>query len=135
VVGPLIDCAVRVSESIIGARATEFASRILRLCDRLSERGPSARHVAAQLMRCGTSIGANAEEAQEGQTKPDYIAKMSLSRKEARETVWWLCLAVKNNLAALDEVKWELDEASQLLAMIRAAIKTARSSSNRGTGT
>jgi four helix bundle protein len=38
-------------------------------------------------VRCGTSIGANAEEAQEGQTKKDFIAKMAIARKEARETI------------------------------------------------
>jgi four helix bundle protein len=123
-----------MSDSIICERAFEFASRILKLCDRLWERGPAARHVAGQLMRCGTSIGSNAEEGQEGQTKPDYIAKMSLSRKEARETTWWLRLVTKNGYAAPSEITWEVSEASQLLAMIRAAIRTAKSSPNRGAG-
>jgi four helix bundle protein len=83
-------------------------------------------------MRCGTSIGSNAEEAQEGQTKPDFIAKMSISRKEARETVWWLRVAIESEVANINEVAPELDEAKQLLAMIRSAVKTARASSNRG---
>jgi len=47
------------------------------------------RHIASQLIRCGTSVGSNAEEAQEGQTKPDFIAKMAVSRKESRETQYW----------------------------------------------
>jgi four helix bundle protein len=46
-------------------------------------------------MRCGTSVGANAEESQEGQSKADFIAKLSISSKEARETRWWLRVAVK----------------------------------------
>ena len=83
-------------------------------------------------MRCGTSIGANAEEAQEGQSKVDFIAKLSISRKEARETTYWLRLVVKNGIAGADEIKWELNEARQLLAMIRSAILTARSSESRG---
>lgn len=85
-------------------------------------------------MASGTSIGANVEEAQEGQTKPDYIAKMSVSRKEARETIMWLRLLLKNEYARPDEIGWELSEARQLLAMIRAAIVTAKRSSNRGNG-
>jgi len=85
-------------------------------------------------MECGTSIGSNAEEAQEGQTKPDYIAKMSISRKEARETTYWLRLAIKNGYATPSELKWELSEANQLLAMIRAAVRTAKASANRGKG-
>jgi four helix bundle protein len=121
-----------VSDSIICNRAFEFAARVLKLCERIWDRGPSARHVASQLMSCGTSIGANAEEAQEGQTKPDCITKMSISRKEARETGWWLRLALKNGIVTREEIDWELSEVGQLLAMIRSAIRTARSSSNRG---
>ena len=120
------------SNSIICDRAFEFASRALKLCDRLYERGPSARHIASQIIRCGTSIGSNAEEAQEGQSKADFIAKLSISRKEARETSYWLRLAVKNEIVRPDEIDWELSEARQLLAMIRSAIMTARSSDSRG---
>jgi four helix bundle protein len=118
--------------SIICRRSFEFASRILKLCDRLYERGPSGRHLAKQLIACGTSIGANAEEAEEGQSKPDFIAKLSIARKEARETGYWLKLAVKNEIVRASDVTWELSEARQLLAMIRSAILTARSSSDRG---
>jgi four helix bundle protein len=120
--------------SIICERAFEFASRILKLCVRLHERGPAGRHLANQLIKCGTSVGANAEEGQEGQTKPDFIAKLSISRKEARESGYWLRLAVKNEIVTAKEVEWELSEVRQLLAMIRSAILTARSSESRGTG-
>jgi four helix bundle protein len=124
--------AMTQSSSIICDRAFEFASRMLKLCDRMYERGPSARHISNQVIRCGTSIGANAEEAQEGQTKADFIAKLSVSRKEARETTYWLRLAVKNEIVGPEEIKWELNEARQLLAMIRSAILTARKSESRG---
>jgi len=79
-----------MTESMICHRAFEFACRLFDLCDRFCERGPSARHIASQLVRCGTSVGSNAEEAQEGQSKADFIAKLSISSKEARETRWWL---------------------------------------------
>src|SRR4051812_25055785 len=65
-----------MSTSIICDRAFNFSLNILTVTERLSERGFGARHIAFQLVRCGTSIGANAEEAQEGQTKKDFIAKM-----------------------------------------------------------
>jgi four helix bundle protein len=125
----------RMSNSVICDRSFEFASLALRLCDRIWERGPSGRHLASQLMRSATSIGSNAEEAQEAQTKADVIAKMSISRKEARETTWWLRLTVKNGIAATKDVEWELSEAQQLLRMIRSAILTARASSKRGSHT
>jgi four helix bundle protein len=121
-----------MSDSIICERAFEFAARILGLCAKLSNQGPAARRVASELIRCGTSIGANAEEAQDGQTKPDYIAKMSVSRKESRETIYWLRLAVRAKVVSGEEIGWELQEATELRRMIVAAIITAQSRSSRG---
>ena len=119
-------------ESIICDRAFEFAARILALCTKLWDRGPAARRIASELIRCGTSIGANAEEAQDGQTKPDYVAKMSVSRKESRETLYWLRLALRAKVVTSDEIAWELREAGELRAMIVAAIITAQSHQSRG---
>src|SRR4249919_1410443 len=82
-----------MAESVICTRSFQFGCRLLKVCAQVWERGPAGRHVAQQLMRSGTSIGANAEEAQEAQTKPDFIARLSVSRKEARETQYcsgWL---------------------------------------------
>jgi four helix bundle protein len=121
-----------VTHSIICDRAFEFAVRIVKLCDRMATREFGARHIARQLIRCGTSVGANAEEAQEGQSKADYIAKMSVSGKEARESGFWLRLAVATSSVTKVEVEWELREANELRYMIRAAIRTARSSADRG---
>ena len=119
-------------ESFICSRSFEFAARILALCTKLWCRGPAARRVASELIRCGASIGANAEEAQDGQTKPDYIAKMSISRKESRETLYWLRLAVRAKVVTNDEVAWELRAAGELRAMIVAAIIKAQSNPARG---
>ena len=124
-----------MSQSIICDRALDFACRILKLSERMWDRGPAARHIAAQLIRCSTSIGANAEEAQEAQTKPDFITKQSISRKEAREARYWLRLAIRVRAVTADEVKWELSEVNQLLAMIISSIRTARSSTYRGENT
>ena len=118
--------------SIICGRAFEFAVRIVRLCERMAGGGLGSCHVARQLIRCGTSIGANAEESQEGQSKADYIAKMCVSSKEARETGYWLRLAIAVDSVKRGEVEWELKEADELRFMIRAAIRTARSSRDRG---
>src|SRR5438067_11653108 len=128
----LLNVLIGMSDSIICERAFEFASRILKLCDRLDQRGSSARLVGRQLMECGTSIGSNAEEAQEGQTKPDYIAKMSISRKESRETRYWLRIALRAEAVTADEIAWELREVGELRAMIISAIRTAQSSLTRG---
>jgi four helix bundle protein len=82
-------------------------------------------------MKCGTSIGSNAEEAQDAQSKRDFIAKLSVSRKEARETVWWIRLALRTQVVTNDEIEWEVAEAGQLRAMIVAAIKTAQADLRR----
>jgi four helix bundle protein len=121
-----------MADSIICDRAFEFAVRILELCAKLWERGPVARRIASDLMRCGASIGANAEEAQDAQTKPDYIAKMSISRKESREASYWLRLAPRVKVVTAAEVAWESREAGELRAMIVAAIRTAQSNQSRG---
>ena len=98
----------------------------------MAQSGFSARHVAGQLIRCGTSISANAHEAQEGQSKPDFIAKMSVSRKEAREANMWLRFAVATGMLQPSDVTWELQESIELLRMIRQSIRTARSRPDRG---
>jgi four helix bundle protein len=121
-----------MSESIICARAFEFGCRVMQLSEKLWDRGPAARRIASELMRCGPSVGANAEEAQDGQTKPDFIAKLAISRKESRESVYWLRVAIRLKKVSTEEVAWELKEAGELRAMIVAAIKTAQSSSSRG---
>ncbi len=133
-IGIAVDFVLRMHNAtpIICERAFEFGSRILKLGDRIYQHGPSGRLVATQLMDCGTSVGANAEEAEEAQSKADFIAKLSVSRKEARESSYWLRLALKNEIVRAEDVKWELSEARQLLAMIRSAILTARSSPDRG---
>jgi four helix bundle protein len=128
----LLNSPVHMSESIICERAFELARRILVLTDRMYQRGPGARHLASELVRSGTSIGANAEEAQEGQSKRPFIAKLSVSRKEARETLWWLRLAVAARYVSDSEVQWESSESRQLLRMIRSAIKTAHENSGSG---
>jgi four helix bundle protein len=117
-----------MTQSHICERAFAFAVRIIKISDVLAERGISSRHFASQFLRIA---GANAEEAQEAQTKADFIAKLSVSRKESRETSWWLRLAVASGKLQSQEIKWELGEATELLVMIRAAIRTARSSKNR----
>lgn len=121
-----------MTHSIICERAFTLGVRLVKLCEMMSMRGLGARHIAQQLIRCGTSVGANAEEAQEGQSKADYIAKMSVSSKEARKTAWWLRLAIAVSCVTHAEVEWELKEANEIRFMIRAAIRTARSSADRG---
>ena len=60
---------VSMTSNKIHERAFEFSRRVVKLCNRLAARGPAGRHIASELLKCGTSIGANSEEAEDGQTK------------------------------------------------------------------
>jgi len=130
--GVTLEQMAAMASRIISERAFEFACRVVKLCERLWKRGFSGRKIADQLFDSGTSIGANAEEAEGAQTKPDFIARLAVSRKESRETLYWLRLAIATAVVTKEEVASELDEASQLRAMITQAIRTAQSSSWRG---
>ena len=73
-------------------RVFRFACDVIALHDVLVTRGSSAREMGRQLMRAATSIGANLEEADAGQSRADFISKCSISLKEARESLYWLRL-------------------------------------------
>jgi four helix bundle protein len=116
----------------IADRTFRFAVRVVKLYQKLTELGGAARALAPQILHCATSIGANLEEATAAQTKPDFIAKVSISRKEARETVYWLRLLVEGNLISIHDVEWELQEATEFVAILGAIVFNAKSSANRG---
>ena len=76
----------------IRERAYRFALRIIKLCHHLDTRQGVARKLSGQLIRSGTSIGANLEEALAGESREDFIHKNKIALKESRETVYWLRL-------------------------------------------
>ena len=115
----------------IAQRSLRFGVRIVKLYERMLCLGGAARALAPQILRCGTSIGANLEEATAGQTKPDFITKVSIARKEAREVVYWLQLVVAAGLLRAADVEWELSEANEIVAILSAIVANARSNPNR----
>lgn len=78
----------------IKERAFEFALRIVKLCQHFDRKPGVPRTLSYQLLKAGTSVGANIEEAQAGQSRPDFISKNSISPKEARECHYWLRLLI-----------------------------------------
>ena len=116
----------------IAQRARKFGRRIIELHDKLKRNGGAARELAPQILKSGASIGANLEEATARQTKPDFITKVCIARKEAREVVYWLKLLIESGLSDRSEVAWELDEAEQLVRILTAIIINARSNPDRG---
>ncbi len=107
-------------------RAFEFAIRIVRLCQYLEKQDRVSRTLANQLLRSGTSIGANAEEAQAGQSKADFIAKMSIARKESRETLYWLKLLKASNLVDENMIGEILKESDELVRILTSIVKSAQ---------
>ena len=76
----------------IAQRAFNFAVRIVKLCQYLEKNTDVSRTVIGQLLDAGTSVGANLEEAEAGQSKRDFIHKNAIALKEARESAYWLRL-------------------------------------------
>ena len=113
-------------------RVFRFACRVVDLFDMLFAKGGAARAIGYQLLRSGTSVGSNCEEASAGQTKPDFIAKLSIARKESRESLYWLRLIAAKRLLDPAIVAEDISGARQLTAILRAIIIKARTSNRRG---
>ena len=101
-------------------KSFEFAVRIVNLCKFL--RNEHHEYILSkQIMRSGTSIGANVSEAQRGQSKADFHAKMSIALKEANETQYWLKLLYRTDYISLsqyDSIRKDIDELLKILTAI-----------------
>lgn len=109
----------------INKRAYEFALRIIRLCKAM-DKDHVGRTLVSQVLRSGTSVGANVREAQGGQSKKDFIAKMSIARKEALETSYWLCLIRDSELQSAKRMAEIIDESDQIARIISSIIISAK---------
>jgi len=104
-------------------RSFEFAQRVIFLCQKLEQSPGVARTISNQLIRSGTSIGANIEEAHGSQSKADFTAKMYISCKEARETNYWLRLLIETKMISEKQLANLLDESNQLIAILTSIVK------------
>ena len=80
-----------------------------------------------QLLRCATSIGANVSEANAAQSKKDFVAKMSIASKEAREAKYWVMLLNKSQLVQLDYTRY-LNSVDQIINILTKIVKTSQRS-------
>ncbi len=110
----------------IKERTFEFAIRIVKLCRALEATPGTPRTLANQLLRSGTSVGANVEEAHGSHSKPDFIAKMSIATKEARETNFWLRLLAAAEVVPASTLTDITDESHQLIAILTTIVKRSR---------
>ena len=117
-----------MSENIVAEKSKRFAVRIVRLYQYLSEE-KKEYVLSKQLLRSGTSIGANIKEALQGQSKNDFIAKMSISLKEATESEYWLDLLYETEYLTkeqYDSIRADCGEVARLLTSIVKSARTHR---------
>jgi four helix bundle protein len=104
-------------------RTRAFAVSIIRLCQGLEDQGGVAKTIGWQLIKSGTSIGANVAEGQGAQSEADFLTKYSIALKESHETKYWLQLLVEAEIFRLDDVSGLMSECSELIAILTVTCK------------
>jgi four helix bundle protein len=111
-------------------RFLEFAARTIRLVMALPK-NPVARHIGGQLLRSGTAIGSNYEEARGAESRADFIHKLGVAWKESREAWYWLRLIQKTNVVKARLIDKILQEANEIAAILGSSLATAKSKNRR----
>lgn len=110
-------------KSIIQQKSFTFSLEIISLYKQLISQNEYV--LSKQMLRSGTSIGANIEEASAAQSKKDFIAKMSISSKEARETLYWLRLLNESKITSID-ISSHLKNCTEIINILTAIVKTSQ---------
>ena len=111
-----------MTESIVKHKSYEFALEVVRFCEKL--KGRKHFEISSQLLRSGTSIGANVEEALAGRSRKEFFAKMSIASKEARETNYWLRLIRDSAILDGQQCRTLLEKSEELIKMLTSIVKT-----------
>jgi four helix bundle protein len=116
----------------IRERTFEFSVEVVSFCRCSWGAHEVTRVLVKQLLKAATSVGANMEEADGGQTKPDFITKVATAKKEAKEAVYWLRLIAATDASLRPLVPPLLDEAKQIAAIVATIRINAEKSKYRG---
>ena len=114
------------ANSIVLDKSLKFAARIVKLHKYLT-REKKETIISKQIIRSGTSIGANANEAVYGVSKADFIAKLQISLKETAETEYWLRLLLLSEYITEQEGKSLLDDCLEIKRILVSTLNTAKS--------
>ncbi|MUG97731.1 four helix bundle protein [Scytonema sp. UIC 10036] len=107
----------------IRERTVEYALRAIKLFQYIKGQKDEAGHIIGkQYLRSATSIGANIQEAQSGESKADFIHKLTIAQKEARESLYWLRLLAKSNIVTTERLNLLMQENEEIIAIITAII-------------
>src|SRR6184192_2310829 len=107
-------------------RTKAFALRVIRMYSKLPKNNTVAQVLGKQVLRSGTSVGANYREAQRGRSKAEFISKIGDCLKEADETAYWLELLLEEKFVAPARLQPLLDEANELLAILTTISKRSK---------
>ena len=116
-----------VKENLLIDKSISFATRIIKL-NQFLVKNKKEVIISKQIVRSGTSIGANINEASYGQSKADFISKMHIALKETAETEYWLKLLVMSDYITEDMGKSLLNDCLEIKRILVASINTAKSS-------
>ncbi len=117
---------MRLDKVELERRTKAFAVKVVRFVGALP-RNRVSETLGVQLLRSGTSVGANYREANRAQSRSDFIHKIALVEKEAAETQYWLELFDESSIGNSEDRCWLLQESSSLLAIFTTIGKTAKS--------
>ncbi|WP_092112588.1 four helix bundle protein [Prevotella sp. KH2C16] len=109
-------------ENIVAAKSMAFAIRCVKL-NRFLRQEKGEYDLSRQLLRCGTSIGANIKEAIRGQSKADFRAKMNISLKEASESEYWIELLHRTGYLRDEEAESLLTDCRELLKLLTSIVR------------
>jgi len=116
-----------MNANVVVDKTLDFAVRIVRMYQYLcSEKKEYV--MSKQLLRCGTSIGANVAEAQRGQSRADFLAKMTIALKEANETQYWLKLMLRTDYISQNAYNSIHADLAEILSILTAICKSSQSS-------
>ena len=114
-----------MKDNIIETKSFDFAIRIVNLYKYLT--GTMKEYVLSkQLLRSGTSIGANISEAEHGQSKADFHAKMSIASKEANETYYWIRLLYQTKYLNKEQFESLENDIKEIIALLTAICKSTQ---------
>ena len=115
-----------MADSVLRIKSKEFAKDIVFLCRKLKHNGVESS-LTNQLLRCGTSVGANLHEAQYAQGTKDFISKLEIALKECNESEYWLELLYETNSLSESEFKDFHNKCIELRRMLVSSVTTLKS--------
>lgn len=118
-----------MEKSLVKEKAYKFALTIIQLYKLLIQQNEYV--MSKQLLKSGTSVGSNVEEALAGQSRPDFLSKMSIASKEARESNYWLRLLRDGKIIDQKHLEKPLIESQELINMLTAIVKTTAATTKR----